>query len=199
MMAYGIFQMKRQYRNTVLLLVSMSLWISFLVRIYAWMNLLSPNGLLNSILLGFGIVNSPIKFLGNYYVVCMGMVFCYLPFMILPIYAAMTKIDKSCIEAAIDLAANQFRTFSEVTIPLTKHGIIAGCVLVFTTTMGEFVIPELLGGPSTITMGRILWIEFFNNIDFPMACALSMILVTFIVLPVYCLQKGTGRELEITQ
>jgi putrescine transport system permease protein len=198
-MAYGIFQMRTKHRNTVLLLISMSLWTSSLVRIYAWMNLLSISGLLNSILIKLNIIDSPIKFLGNYYVVCMGMVFCYLPFMILPIYSSMTKIDKACIEAAIDLAANTFKTFREIIIPITKYGIIAGCILVFTTTMGEFVIPELLGGPNTVNMGRILWMEFFNNIDFPMACTLSVALVVLIIFPVYYLQKGAGKELEIAQ
>ncbi len=192
MMAYAIANLKEKQKTIFIILISLSFWTSFLIRIYSWMNLLSSHGLINTILLKFGIISSPIQFLGNYYAICLGTVFCYLPFMIFPIYAVMEKVDKSCIEAASDLGANPFKAFWMITIPLTKYGIITGCTLVFTTTIGEFIVPELLGGPDSITVGRVMWIEFFNNIDWPMACALSVVLTLFIILPIFTLQKRTS-------
>lgn len=196
MMAYSIYQVNERKRTFILLLISLSFWTSFLIRIYSWMNMLSTHGFINSLLLKVGLIDAPIQFLGNYYIVCVGTIFCYLPFMIFPIYSVMEKVDKACIEASFDLGANPFKTFWIVTIPLTKYGIIAGCVLVFTTTIGEFVIPELLGGPNAVTIGRVLWIEFFSNIDWPMACALSIILAFFIIFPVFSLQKKSDKEVN---
>lgn len=192
MMAYGITNVAERKRPILILLISMSFWTSFLIRIYSWINLLSVHGFVNSMLMKFHIIDVPIKFIGNYYAICLGMVFCYLPFMIFPIYAVLEKVDKSYVEAASDLGSHPFRTFWAITVPLTKYGIITGCVLVFTTTIGEFVIPELLGGADAVTVGRVLWIEFFDNIDWSMACALSVVLALFIIFPVLMLQKRTG-------
>jgi putrescine transport system permease protein len=191
MMAYGIALLPPKKKMLLIALVSVSFWTSFLIRVYSWLILLGEHGFLNSILLKIGLISSPIQFLGNYYIVCLGAVFCYLPFMIFPVYATIEKADKSCIEAAFDLGASPFKTFLLVTIPLTKSGIIAGCTLVFSTTMGEFIIPELLGGADTVTIGRIMWIEFFNNIDWPIACALSIVLTTFIILPLFFFMRKT--------
>lgn len=188
-MAYGICQVKEKTKSILLLLVSISFWTSFLVRIYAWMNLLSIHGILNTALIKFGIIETPIHFTGNYYSVCLGMVFCYLPFMIFPVYAVLEKLDKSYIEAAYDLGSHPAKAFWRITVPLSRHGILTGCVLVFATSLGEFVIPELLGGPDSITFGRVLWTEFFTNLDWPMACALSIIMMLFIVVPVFIFQK----------
>ena len=160
MMAYGLHKLQYKTKITLLLLISLSFWTSFLVRIYAWINLFSHNGIVNCLLINIGVIKNPIQFIGNYYSVCFGMVFCYLPFMILPIHSSLEKLDKSYTEAAYDLGCSPTKTFWQVTVPLAKHGISAGCLLVFSTSIGEFAIPELLGGADTITFGRVLWSEF---------------------------------------
>ncbi|MDR2667257.1 MAG: ABC transporter permease subunit, partial [Holosporales bacterium] len=164
---------------------------SFLIRIYSWMNLLSIHGIVNSILMKFGVIDEPIQFLGSYYTVCLGLVFCYLPFMIFPVYAVLEKIDNSYIEAAHDLGCHPTATFWSITVPLARAGILTGSILVFTASTGEFVIPELLGKSDTVTFGKVLWTEFFTNLDWPMACALSIIMMIFIVLPVFLFQRKT--------
>jgi putrescine transport system permease protein len=188
-MAYGICCTEERTRSILLLLVSISFWTSFLIRIYSWINLLSVHGLVNSTLIKFKIIDAPIHFLGNYYAVCLGLVFCYLPFMIFPVYAVLEKLDKSYIEVAYDLGSRPSKAFWEITVPLSKQGIFAGCILVFATSIGEFVVPELLGGPDTITFGRVLWTEFFNNMDWPMACALSIVMMAFIIVPAFIFQR----------
>lgn len=188
-MAYGIYNAGGNLKTILLLLISLSFWTSLLIRIYSWMNLLSVNGFINSILIKLGVIDTPIQFIGTYYAVCLGLVFCYLPFMIFPVYAVLEKIDRSYIEAAYDLGCRPTKTFWTITIPLAKPGILAGSMLVFATSIGEFVIPELLGGPEAITFGRVLWNEFFTNLDWPMACALSMTMMLFIILPVFVFQK----------
>lgn len=188
-MAYGIHNSTENTKSILLLLISLSFWSSFLIRIYSWMNLLSVNGFLNSMLIKIGIIDSPIQFLGTYYTVCLGLVFCYLPFMIFPIYAVLEKVDKSYIESAYDLGCHPTKAFWTITIPLSKSGILTGTLLVFATSIGEFVIPELLGGSDTIMFGRVLWSEFFTNLDWPMACALSISMMFFVILPVFIFQK----------
>ena len=188
-MAYGIHNAKENLKTILLLLISLSFWTSLLIRIYSWMNLLSVNGITNSLLIKIGIIDSPIQFMGTYYAVCLGLVFCYLPFMIFPIYAVLEKVDKSYIESAYDLGCRPTKAFWTITIPLSKSGIVAGSILVFATSSGEFVIPELLGGPEAITFGRVLWNEFFTNLDWPMACALSMTMMFFIIMPIFIFQK----------
>ena len=190
-MAYGIHRVSDRLKTVLLLLVSLSFWTSFLVRIYSWMSLLSVNGAINSILLKLGLISAPIQFIGTYYAVCLGMIFCYLPFMIFPVYAVLEKVDKSYIEVAYDLGCRPTKTFWTVTIPLSSSGIITGSVLVFSASIGEFVIPELLGGADAVTFGRVLWTEFFSNLDWTMACSLSIGMMLFIILPIFIFQKRT--------
>ena len=190
-MAYGIHSLNNRVKTVLLLLVSLSFWSSFLIRIYSWMSLLSVHGVINSVLLKFGLISTPIQFIGTYYAVCLGMVFCYLPFMIFPVYAVLEKVDKSYIEAAYDLGCCPTKTFWKITIPLSSSGIVTGSILVFSASIGEFVIPELLGGADAVTFGRVLWTEFFSNLDWTMACALSMSMMFFIILPIFIFQKRT--------
>ncbi len=187
--AYGIHKARLNLRSVLLLLISLSFWSSLLTRVYSWMNLLSINGFINSMLLKVGIISEPIQFIGNYYAICLGLVFCYLPFMIFPIYSILEKIDQTHIEAALDLGCTPTRIFWTITLPLVKPGIIAGSILVFATSVGEFVIPELLGGADTITLGRVIWSEFFTNLDWPMACAISISMMFLIILPVLIFQR----------
>ena len=189
MMAYGIYKADEQHQYILLLLVMLPFWTSFLVRVYAWMNMLSGSGILNQILLSLNFITSPLHMLDNAYAVCLGIVYCYLPFMVLPIYTSLDKIDESYSEAASDLGATPNRTFWNIIIPLSKPGIYTGCILVFMPAIGEFVIPELLGGPETLTIGRALWWEFFNNRDWPLACALGFTIVLTLVIPVMIFQR----------
>jgi putrescine transport system permease protein len=185
MMAYGIYNSRPYNRPILLFLVALSFWTSFLVRVYAWINMLSAHGIINSFLIRIGLIDFPIHFTGNYYAVCMGLVFCYLPFAIFPMYSALEKIDKSCIEASYDLGYGPSGTFWAVTIPLSKSGIYTGVLLVFSASFGDFVIPELLGGSDTMTFGRIIWIEFFSNLDWPMTCAISMTIMFIVAIPMF--------------
>lgn len=189
MMAYGIYRAPKNYQTLLLMLVMLPFWTSFLIRVYAMMNIMSNQGPLNDFLLFIGVIQSPIEFLGNAYAVCLGIIYCYLPFMILPIYSALEKIDQNCIEAAFDLGATPWDAFWRVTIPLSMNGIIAGSILVFIPAIGEFVIPELLGGANTVTIGRTLWWDFFNNRDWPFACALAVIMVILFVIPIMYFQR----------
>jgi len=185
-MAYGICQCSDRFKNLLKLLLSLSFWTSTLIRVYAWINVLSNQGLINNLLIKLGIINSPIQILGNYYTVCSGLVFCYLPYMIYPIYSILDKFDKR----AYDLGCSPTKTFWQITLPLCKEGILTGSILVFSTSIGEFVIPELLGGPDTLMFGRILWMEFYSNIDWPMTCALAIIMMIFIITPIFIIQKS---------
>ncbi|MDR0744630.1 MAG: ABC transporter permease subunit [Holosporales bacterium] len=187
--AHALISIKSGARTILLLLISLSFWTSFLLRIYAWINLLSFHGIVNSLLLKFHIIDNPIRFIGNYGTVCLGMVFCYLPFMIFPIYSILEKMDVSCLEAAADLGSRPTQTFWRITFPLSMPGIYSGCILVFSTSIGEFVIPELLGGPDTLTLGRVLWIEFFNNLNWPAASAVAIVVMFIIILPGFIFQK----------
>ena len=188
-MAYGIHSVSERFRTILLLLVSLSFWTSFLIRVYSWMSLLSVNGILNSILIKLGVISEPIQFLGTYYAVCTGFVFCYLPFMIFPVYGVLEKIEQSYIESAYDLGCHPTKTFWTIIVPLAKPGIVTGSILVFSATIGEFVIPELLGSAETVTIGRVIWNEFFCNLDWPMACALSIATMFFVLLPIYIVQR----------
>jgi putrescine transport system permease protein len=176
-MAYGISRMPRRFHIILVLMIVLPFAISFLVRVYAWMSLLNTHGVVNTVLLKLGIIRSPLHLLDNNYAVCLGMVYCYLPFMILPIYATLEKIDKSYIEASYDLGASKWRSFWSITLPISMPGMLAGCSLVFVPTLGEFVIPELLGGARTMTIGQTLWNEFFNNRDWPLACAIAILMM----------------------
>ncbi|MDR3224134.1 MAG: ABC transporter permease subunit [Holosporales bacterium] len=189
-MAYGIYCVdSSRLKSVLILMISLSFWTSFLIRVYSLVNLLNIRGVINSVLIKLGIISNPIQFLGNYFVVCLGFVFCYLPFVILPIYASLGKVKKAYNEAAIDLGCDTMRVFWKITFPLSLPGVLTGCVIVFTASLGEFIIPELLGNANTITFGRALWMEFFTNLDWPMACALSIVMMVYIIFSVYILKK----------
>src|SRR3546814_5153240 len=172
-MAYAISRMEPASRNTALMLVVLPSWTSFLIRIYAWIGILKGNGLANNFLQWLGVIDQPLEMLHTPIAVYIGIVYAYLPFMILPLYANMVKLDRRLEEAAYDLGAKPWRVFVSVTLPLTKAGIIAGSMLLMIPVVGEFAIPELLGGPSTLMIGKVLWDEFFHNRDWPVAAAVS--------------------------
>jgi putrescine transport system permease protein len=188
-MAYGISQAPLKWRLPLLLMVILPFWTSFLIRIYAWLGILGHTGLLNSILLYLRIIDHPLPLLNNNFSVCVGLVYAYLPFMILPLYTIFEKMDPSLLEAAADLGARPFRTFLKVTLPLSVPGIIIGSMLVFIPAVGEFVIPELLGGSDNLMIGKVLWTEFFNNRDWPVASAIAISLLILLVLPMIIFQR----------
>lgn len=185
LMAYGIYKIPKKYHYLFLMLVMIPFWISFLIRVYAWMNMLSATGLVNELLLFCNIITSPLHLLDCSFAVCLGIVYCYLPFMILPIYTALEKIDYTYQEAAYDLGATPWQVFWRITVPLSYSGILSGCILVFMPAIGEFVIPELLGGPETFTIGRVVWLEFFTNRDWPMACTLAVIMIIPVIIVIF--------------
>ncbi len=193
MIAYAVSRAKVSWRMPLLLMVALPFWTSFLVRVYAWMAMLSNKGLINSVLIKLNLINAPLQMLDNDAAVCLGIIYCYLPFMIFPIYASLIKINDDFIEAAHDLGCPPWRAFWYVTVPLSKQGIIAGMILVFLPSIGEFVIPEILGGPETVTIGRVLWWEFFNNRNWPLASAIAVLMVLLFVIPIMVLKN---RQLE---
>ncbi len=176
-MAYAISRAPKRRHTIFILMVILPFATSFLVRVYSWMNLLNTHGIVNELLRRVGLIHTPIHFLDNNYAVCLGMIYCYLPFMILPIYAALEKIDRSFLEASLDLGASRTRSFWSITFPLSLPGVFAGCTLVFVPALGEFVIPELMGGAKTMTIGQAIWCEFFNNRDWPLACAIAVLMM----------------------
>jgi putrescine transport system permease protein len=182
-MAWAIAQAPKAWRNPLLMLVILPFWTSFLIRVYAWIGLLSPNGLVNQWLGGLGLIAAPLPLLNNAFSVVLGLVYSYLPFMVLPLYATLEKLDHSLLEAASDLGATPARRFLAVTLPLSLPGVVAGCLLVFIPAVGEFVIPDLLGGPDTLMIGKVLWDEFFTNRDWPVASALAVALLALLVAP----------------
>jgi putrescine transport system permease protein len=195
-MAYAIARAPSAWRNVLLLLVVLPSWTSFLIRVYAWIGILNNNGYLNNLLLALGIIDEPLIMRHTTFAVYIGIVYTYLPFMILPIYANLVKLDRTLLEAAYDLGARPLRTFFTVTLPLSKGGIIAGSMLVFIPAVGEFVIPELLGGPETLMIGKVLWQEFFNNRDWPVASAVAIVMLLLLVLPITIFHHYQSRELE---
>ena len=195
-MAYGIARASPRQRTLLLMLVILPFWTSFLIRVYSWIGLLSNQGLLNSFLLYLGIIKQPLSLLNTHFAVILGIVYSYLPFMIFPLYATLQKMDPQILEAASDLGCKPVRTFFTITVPLSMRGAIAGSMLVFIPAVVEFVIPELLGGSDTLMIGKVLWIEFFIHRDWPMASALAVALLTFLVLPIIAFQKLIIREEE---
>ena len=194
--AYAMARAPEEWRPTLMMLVILPFWTSFLIRVYAWMGILSQEGFLNQFLLWIGIINDPLTILNTNAAVYIGIVYTYLPFMILPIYAALDRLDGSLIEAAEDLGCSRFQAFWLVTIPLSKNGIIAGCFLVFIPALGEFVIPSLLGGSQTLMIGKVLWEEFFNNRDWPVASAVAVILLLILIIPIVLFQRNQQRQAE---
>ena len=195
-MSYAIARAPQRWRMILLLLVVLPFWTSFLIRIYAWIGLLRPTGLINLVLESLGLVAAPLRLLNTDFAVYLGIVYAYLPFMVLPLYARLEKLDPALLEAAADLGAKPWNAFLKVTLPLSLPGVVAGCLLVFIPAVGEFVIPELLGGPDTLMIGKVLWTEFFTNRDWPMSAAVAVILLTVLVLPIMWFQRVEGREVR---
>ena len=194
--AWALATAKPAMRNVLFMLVIMPSWTSFVVRIYAWMTLMKKDGLINDILMALGIVSEPVQILQTDLAVYIGIVYCYLPYMVLPLFSALMKVDYSLIEAASDLGCRPIKTFFNTLIPQTKSGIVAGSMLVFIPAIGEYVIPELLGGKSSILIGRILWQEFFNNRDWPLACAVEILMLIILVIPIVFFYKLERKEQE---
>ncbi|MDQ7987820.1 ABC transporter permease subunit [Pseudomonas sp. G34] len=195
-MAYAIARANKETQTVLLLLVMMPTWTAILIRVYAWMGILSNNGLLNSLLQSIGLIDAPLQILNTNTAVYIGIVYSYLPFMILPLFANLVKHDQSLLEAASDLGSSNFNSFWKITVPLSKNGIIAGCMLVFIPVVGEFVIPELLGGPETLMIGKVLWQEFFNNRDWPVASALAVVMLAILLVPIILFNRNQAKELE---
>lgn len=195
-MAYGIARSKPGTRSLLLLLIILPFWISFLLRVYAWMGLMNNNGVINSMLLWLGLIDQPLQIMYTDFATAVGLVYSYLPFMILPLYASLERMDLDLIDAAQDLGASHSRAFWDITWPLAKPGTIAGCLLVFIPAMGEYVIPYLLGGPDSLFIGRVLFDEFFVNRDWPLASAVAIILLLLLVLPIVLLQRAQAKDKE---
>ncbi|MBO2644565.1 ABC transporter permease subunit [Shewanella algae] len=195
-MAYAIARAPARLQTVLLLLVMLPSWTSFLIRVYAWMGILSNTGLINNLLLGLGIVDEPLQMLNTNLAVYIGIIYAYLPFMILPLYATLVKLDVSLLEAAADLGSRSLNTFWKVTLPLSKSGVIAGSMLVFIPAVGEFVIPELLGGPDSLMIGKVLWQEFFNNRDWPVASSLAIVMLVLLIVPITLFHRYQSRSLE---
>ncbi len=193
-MAYAIAKAPPQLQTTWLLLVLLPSWTSFLIRVYAWMGLLKNNGIINGGLMWLGIIDEPIQMLNTNFAVYIGIVYCYLPFMVLPLYANLVKHDFTLIEAAGDLGARKWTSFLKITLPLSKNGMVAGAMLVFIPVVGEYVIPELLGGTESIMIGKVLWQEFFNNRDWPVASALATIMIVILILPIILFHRYQNKE-----
>ena len=192
--AFAIARSAGAWRQFLLFLVILPFWTSFLIRVYAWIALLQPSGLINRVLLGLGLIDQPIQLIYNAFSLELGLVYSYLPFMILPLYGALSRLDEDLIEAAADLGAPAFAVFRRVVLPLSLPGVAAGSLLVFIPAVGEFVIPDLLGGPSTLMIGRVLWQEFFDNVDWPAAAAIAVLLVAILTAPLLLAQRLAERE-----
>jgi putrescine transport system permease protein len=194
-MAYAIARSSEKIRGLLLMLVVLPFWTSFLIRIYAWIVLLSPCGFINNLLIKLHLIEAPLQLMNNSYAACVGIIYAYLPFMIFPLYSAIEKIDYSLIEAAYDLGSSPIVAFFSIVVPLAAPGVYAGSALVFVPAIGEFVIPELLGGAQTLTIGRLVWNEFFGNLSWPTAASLSIILLMFVVFPIVFTQRR--REIKL--
>ncbi|MBB2929367.1 ABC transporter permease subunit [Paraburkholderia silvatlantica] len=195
-MAYYIARSNPATRNILMMAVMLPFWTSFLIRVYAWIGILKNNGLLNNFLMSIGVIHSPIELYHTNTAVYIGMVYSYLPFLVMPLYAHLVKMDLTLLEAAYDLGAKPWRAFVAITLPLSKNGIIAGCLLVFIPAVGEYVIPELLGGANTLMIGRVMWNEFFDNADWPMASAVTCAMVLLLLVPMALFQHYQAKELE---
>jgi len=193
-MAYFIARSAENTRNILLMLVILPFWTSFLLRVYAWIGFLKGNGVINNFLMSTGIISDPLPMLHTEFAVYLGIVYTYLPFMILPLYANLAKLDIAMLEAAADLGARPMTTFFTVTLPLSIPGIVAGSMLVFIPAVGEFVIPALLGGPDTLMIGRVLWDEFFSNRDWPVASAVAIAMLFVVVLPIMLLRNAQSAS-----
>jgi putrescine transport system permease protein len=194
--AYGMANAPDEWRPSLMMLVILPFWTSFLIRVYAWMGILSREGLLNLFLMWTGVISEPLVILNTNTAVYIGIVYTYLPFMILPIYSSLEKMDHSLLEAAQDLGCTRIGAFWSVTVHLAKPGIIAGSFLVFIPTLGEFVIPSLLGGSRTLMIGKVLWEEFFSNRDWTVASAVAIILLLILIIPIVLFQRNEQKQRE---
>ncbi|MES2354280.1 MAG: ABC transporter permease subunit [Pseudomonadota bacterium] len=192
--AYFMARAKPTLRPTLMMMVMLPFWTSFLLRVYAWKGILTNHGLLNNFLMSIGAINSPIHIMNTPVSLMIGMVYVYLPFMILPLYSNLVKMDVRFLEAAADLGSKPWTTFWKITVPLSKSGIIAGSMLVFIPCIGEFVVPELLGGPQTLMIGRVLWDEFFSNNDWPMAATVAVVMLVIIMFPLAIFNRYQAQE-----
>lgn len=195
-LAYAMARAPRAWRPALLMLVILPFWTSFLIRVYAWIGILKKEGLLNQLLLWLGLISEPLTILNTNSAVYIGIVYSYLPFLVLPLYASLERMDESLLEAAADLGCTPVKAFWKVTFPISLPGVIAGCFLVFIPAMGEFVIPDLLGGSETLMIGRTLWVEFFNNRDWPVASAVAVVLLLILVIPIALFQNAQARTEE---
>lgn len=194
-MAYAIARSDRRWRPFLLMAVIIPFWTSFLIRVYAMIGIVRDNGVLNNVLIWLGVIDQPLQIMYSPTAVYIGITYSYLPFMILPVYAALERLDGTLLEAASDLGARPWRAFLSVTLPLSLPGILAGAMLVFIPAVGEFVIPELLGGPDSLMIGRVLWSDFFANRDWPVASAVAVALLVLLVAPLAAFQRIARREL----
>ncbi|MEO6396530.1 MAG: ABC transporter permease subunit [Devosia sp.] len=189
-MAYFIARAGDRWRNVLLMLIILPFWSSFLLRVYAWIGMLKNEGIINNLLMATGLIHAPIQMLQTDFAVYVGIVYTYLPFMILPLYTNLVKLDDALLEASADLGSRPWQTFLSVTLPLSRPGIIAGSMLVFIPAIGEYVIPSLLGGSGFLMIGRVLFDEFFSNRDWPMASALAFAMLLVVVVPIMFLQNA---------
>jgi putrescine transport system permease protein len=194
--AYALASAPRRAQGILLVLVVLPFWTSFLIRIYAWMNILQRDGLLNEVLQALHVIDAPVAWLASDTAIMLGVVYSYLPFMVLPLYASLQKMDGALLEAAADLGAPAWRAFWLVTVPLARPGIVAGLLLCFIPIVGEFVIPDLLGGSQSLMVGQTLWLEFFGNKDWPVASALAVVLLALLLVPIVLYQHQQMRALE---
>ncbi|WP_271892801.1 ABC transporter permease subunit [Candidatus Phyllobacterium onerii] len=194
--AYGMARAPATIRPTLLMLVILPFWTSFLIRVYAWIGILKPEGLLNQFLMWAHVIDTPLNILNTNTAVFIGIVYSYLPFLVLPIYSALEKMDYSLVEAAEDLGCPPILAFWKITFRLSMPGVIAGCFLVFIPAVGEFVIPDLLGGSQTLMIGKTLWNEFFSNRDWPVSSAVAVILLLLLVVPIVLFQRAEARAQE---
>jgi putrescine transport system permease protein len=195
-LAYAMARAPGALRPVLLMLVILPFWTSFLIRVYAWIGILKPEGLLNQFLTWIGLIDAPLQIMNTHWAIFIGIVYSYLPFMVLPLYATLEKMDFSLIEAAQDLGCPPTAAFWKITFPLSLPGVVAGCLLVFIPAVGEFVIPDLLGGSQTLMIGKTLWNEFFANRDWPVASAVAIILLLILVLPIMFFQRSQALAQE---
>jgi putrescine transport system permease protein len=194
--AYGMARVAPALRPLLVAMIILPFWTSFLIRVYAWIGILKPEGLLNQLLLWLGVIAEPLTILNTPTAVYIGIVYAYLPFMILPLYASLERQDPTLIEAALDLGSPPWKAFWTITLPLSIPGVIAGALLCFIPIVGEFVIPDLLGGSDTLMIGRTLWSEFFSNRDWPLASAVAIVLLLIIVIPIVIYREIEAERWE---
>ena len=198
-MAYAIARANPASRSVLLMLIVLPFWTSFLLRVYAWIGLLKSNGVINNFLMALGVIHEPLTMLQTDFAVYVGIVYSYLPFMILPLYSNLEKLDLTLLEAAADLGARPFTAFRRITLPQSLPGIIAGALLVFIPAVGEYVIPSLLGRTDQLMIGRVLSDEFFENRDWPIASAVAILMLVLLVVPIMLFQHFEKRTLEATK